>query len=336
MDPFGISALLGGGAAAANIGGGILGYFLSRGDYKRAQEEMAKIVAEYEAIGVPSIEAQQIVLEPYKQQGILTPEMEQLVTLGDSQMGGISTDPALRESQMNALNELERVGEGGLRLSDQAAYEKVLGETGAQNRGAQEAIVQNMKERGAYGSGNELATRLMAQQESANRAHGEGLNIAASAADRALSAIMQGGELGGAIRGQDWAEKESVAKAQDAIAAFNAQNQQGLYGRNTERRNDAQAMNLGSSQQIANANTDLRNQGQIHNKGLYQQEFENKLSKQDGLSGARQGLAGSYADRGRRTADMVAGIGKGLGEGLTGVGDYLLKKKKKPGGLSGE
>lgn len=325
LDPFGIGAAIG---IGGNVAGGLLGHFLSKGDYKRAQEELQKIVKMYEDIGVPPMEAMQITLEPYKSQGILTPEMEQLVTLQDSEMKNVSTDPRLREAQMSALSELERMGEGGLRLSDQAAYEKVLGETDAANRGQQEAIVQNMKERGAFGSGNELATRLLAQQEGAGRAHNEGLNIAAGAADRALQAIMQGGELGGNIRGQDFAEQSSVAKAQDAINAFNAQNKQGLYGRNTNRTNDAQSMNLNAAQNLANANVDQRNQSQIHNKGLYQQDFENKLQRAGGLAGAYGAMADSYTGRGNATKQMWGNIGQGVGKVGGGIMDMYKKKKE--------
>jgi len=329
MNPLLLGGLISGGAQmGGNLAGGLLGYFLSKGDYEKAREEMAKIVKLYEDIGVPPIEAQQIVLDEYKSQGVLTPEMEQLVTLGPSEMQNISTDPRLKDAQMAALSELERMGEGGLRLSDQAAIEQVMGQQQAQNRGAQDAIVQSMKERGAYGSGNELATRLLAQQESANRAHSGGLQIASDAADRALSAMLQGGELAGNIRGQEFGEKSQVAQAQDAINAFNAQNKQGLYGRNTDRRNTAQEYNLGEAQRIADANTGLRNQQEMYNKNLYQQKFENDLARAGGLSSAYAGQADVYRGQGDRTSQMWGKIGQGVGQAGSAFADIYGNKKK--------
>lgn len=321
-------------AGAANIGGGLLGQLLSRGDWQAARAEIDKIVKMYEEIGIPPVESMQVILEPYKQQGVLTPQMEELVTLGDTAMSGIKTDPALRQNQMEALGELERIGDGGLRLSDQAAYEKVLGETASANRGAQDAIVQNMKERGAYGSGDELATRLLAQQESAGRAHSGGLQIAGDAADRALEAILQGGQMSGDIRNQDWNQEASVAKAKDAIAQFNAQNTQGVYGRNTDRTNYGNERNLDESQRIADSNVDTRNMQEQHNKGLIQQNFNNQMTKSGALADAYKTKSDTLAKKAGSTQTTWGNIGQGAGDVISGfakAGQGVVTGSQKPG-----
>ncbi len=55
---------------------------------------------------------------------------------------------------------------------------------------------------------------------------------------------MQGGQLGGQMRSQDFGEQSSKAQAQDAISRFNAANSQSVQGQNVATKNTAQAANL--------------------------------------------------------------------------------------------
>ena len=68
-------------------------------------------------------------------------------------------------------------GEQGLTAIDRAALADIQNELARQERGQREAILANMAQRGISGSGQELASSLLAGQESAQRASQEGTRL---------------------------------------------------------------------------------------------------------------------------------------------------------------
>lgn len=272
-------------------------------------------IKDYEALGVPTVEAQELAFEKYRSAGKLTPEMEEAIKLGDSNMMGVSLDPTYKTAQIEALNKLKEIGSnGGMTLSDQASYEKMQGNLGAEERGRREAILADTRSKGQMGSGLELAAQLMNQQDSARRAHEGGLNIQAEAQKRALDAIMQSGELGGKIRGQEFGEKSKVAEAQDMIAKWNAENSQAVRGRNTGLRNSAQEFNLKNDQRVLDSNVDLSNQQQQHNKALAQQQFQNQMSLQAGKANSRSNQATNLNNAANATQAAWTKAGQGVAQ----------------------
>jgi hypothetical protein len=312
------AALIGGGA---NILGGILGNAAQGRATASAQAIYERNVKDLEAIGIPSVEAMRLVMEDLKSQGQWTPELEASVNLGESQMGGITTDPLYREAQQKALSKLQEIGDsGGMLLEDRANLERTQGNIAADQRGAREAILQGAQQRGGYGSGTALAAQLMNQQAGATQAHQAGLDINAQAQKRALEAIQQGGNLAGSLRGQEFGEKERIAQAQDEIARWNAANQQAVRSSNTNLQNQAAQYNLNNAQRIADTNVQQRNAANQYNSQLYQQEFQNKMTKQGAIGNARNGQAQGELAKGQQEAAMWTGIGSGVGQAAGAYG----------------
>ena len=109
-------ALVAAGAGLASAGIGAAEKSAARG---QAMGLIQQSLRDFEQMGVPSIEAQKLVLEELQSQGVLTPQLEQEILQGDSKFGEISLDPAYKEAQLAALDELSSIGEsGGMRLSD--------------------------------------------------------------------------------------------------------------------------------------------------------------------------------------------------------------------------
>lgn len=243
-----------------------------------------------------------------------------------SEMGDISVDPRLKDAQMGSLAALDDIiAGGGMNLSDQANLAELQGSVSAEDRGRREAIMQGMAQRGMGGSGMELLQKLDSAQAATDRASQGGLDIAAMAQQRALDAIMNQGQLSGQMRGQDFGEQAQIAQAQDAIAQFNAQNQNVMNQYNTGSQNQmaqfnaqnqmandqynrntnlgAQQFNANSMNQAGmynnqalqnnqNLNTATRNEAQMHNKFTApQQQFQNEATKAQGRSGARMGVS---------------------------------------------
>lgn len=320
--PFGGLLTAGIGAAGA-IGGGLIGNASASGDRQAAIDAYKQSVADYEAIGVPSIEAQQIVLQKYQSEGKLTPELQEAIKQEDTGLQDITTDPQYKAAQLQALQKLQDLGSnGGLSLTDKANLEQTMGDVAAQERGSREAILQDAQQRGGYGSGAALAAQLMNQQGAASRNHQAGLAAAGSAQDRALQAIIQAGTLGTSLRNQDYDQAAAAAKAQDTINQWNAANSQDVQAANAAAKNSAAAANLANAQNISNANVDTTNKQETYNKGLAQTNFNNQLAVTQGKANARSGQASNLNANAQNTADMWSGIGSGVAQGAGAIAQY--------------
>lgn len=278
----------------------------------------------FKDLNTPWIADQELQLQQLVQQGILTPEDAQAALVGDSAMNGITLDPALKEKQMASLQALQDLADGGgMTLTDQANLSKIQNQINTQSRGAREAILQNAQQRGLGGSGLELMSQMQNQQDAATRASQGGLDVAAQARDRALEAMIQGGQMAGDVRNQDFNQKAQVAGAQDAISKFNAQNQQQINMANTAAHNNAQATNLQNKQDIANQNVGLQNTQQQYNKNLIQQNYDNEIKKRSGQAGIAQNNA---ANAGRDNQNQANANNQLIG-GLIGAGSSFLGRK---------
>ena len=289
-----------------------------------ATKQMLESVRYLESVGVPSVEAQKLVLEQYRNEGSLTPEQEQAFLQTTNAYDDIKLSPEYKEQGLEALNSLRGIADaGGATIMDKANLEQILSEVGQADRGRREAAKSRLGARGQLGSGLELLADLQSAQDANQTAHSTGLQTAAMAQQRALDAIRQGGDLANTMGQNEWTQQARKADARNVIENFNTTAQQEVARRNVAARNDAQRYNLDRSQEISNANVDLRNKEQQYNKELLQKEFDNKMSKATGMANARQGLAANYSANADRTAGQWAGVGSAIGQ----AGNAYQKQK---------
>lgn len=329
------TAILGPGVGTAI--GGALGALFGFGKKSKSPQEIAaeKYYNELEAIGVPPKDALVALYQRFQSAGELTPEMEQTFQQADSEMKAIEADPALREAQTSALSTLKReADQQGMTLEDRIAMTEGQMSAEAEAKGRQDAILQNLAQRGQLGAGQELAARMQAEQAGASREALRSAEVANAARKRALDAVLRRGELAGNVRGQDFSEKSSVAQAQDEINRFNIGNRQNVESRNVGSRNTAQAGNLSNEQDILNKNT-----------GLSNDESDNRVNATVGQRAMQLGLAKSKYDAksggltatDKLNAEKATGAAntlKGLGETVTeqagifkqGMADRAAKK----------
>ena len=246
--------------------------------------------------------------ELYQQVVTLMPEAEQAVELGPTAMTGVSTDPALRQAQMNALLKMQEVGQTGMSATDQARLAQIQSEQQAALRGEQGAITQNLAARGMGGGMSELVAKQIAAQGAANRMSQAGLDVKAQAEQRALQALMQSGQLGGQMQQQDFAQQAQVAAAKDAIAKFNAANLQQVGSANVQARNLAQQQNAQIAQQVAAANAAEKSKAQMYNLGLAQQQYQNQMAKATGQASGLQNLAATQAQQQAAQNQLIGGL----------------------------
>lgn len=258
----------------------------------------------FQEMQLPSIADQELQLQELVQQGILTPEQAQAQLVGRSEMDGITLDPKLKTAQMEALAGLQDISSsGGMTNMDRANLNRIKSEEDAAARGKREAILSNAQARGMGGSGLELMSQMKNQQESASRTAQRDLDVAGMAQQRALQALMQGGDMAGRIQGQDFSQQAQTAQANDAISKFNAQNKQQVGMANVAANNDAQARNLAAKQSVSDINSNLKNQQQMHNKGLLQQNFENDMRKRQAQAGLAAQNAANSGQNSQNTAN---------------------------------
>lgn len=322
------------------MGANLLGGLFGAGGLSEAEHQALGMIhdsiAEYESIGVPTEEAMRLSLEKYRSEGKLTPQLEQVINQGRSELEGISTDPRLRDAEIDSLDALRNVYEsGGESLADKATFERAMDDSAQAERGAREAILMDAAQRGSSTSGGTLAAQLLNQQESARRGHDIGLTRAGMAQDRALEALRSSGELAGNIQGREFGQKAQVASAQDIINAANTAASRGVQQRNVAAMNTAQGANLANQQDISNRNVDISNQQQMYNKSLPQQTFQNRMSLAGAKANARGQAANTTMEAGKSYADTLGKIGSGVQTSAFGLGKYLddEERKKSAGGF---
>jgi hypothetical protein len=315
-----------GGPIGGAIGGlaGLIGGLFSGGN--DAEDQMAALQQQamdaIKNVDIPKLQQLQVQLQPYKEAGLLSPELEATVYQPDSMMNQVSTDPRLKDAQMIALGNLQKMSTGGLNMSDKSMLDQIQRNSANSERAKESQILQEMQQRGQAGSGAELASRLSSAQNSANNAGSQGLQVGATATQRALESLMNSGQLGGQIRSQDFGEQAQKAQSQDVINQFNARNRQAVIGQNTQTQNAAQAANLANKQDIMNKNTGIANQQSEHNAQAVQQNYENNLRKAQGIYSANNAQAGNLLAQQQRSNDAFSGTMSGIAGAAGAYGAY--------------
>lgn len=291
---------------------GGLDSFITGGSRQESEAALNDARRRFEDIKMPTLDEMKVKLSQAVNAGQMTPEEADTFLLEASAQEQVSTDPRLRQAQMNALSQLEGVAAGGLTVGDRGDLQRIQGEMAAAEKGQRDAILQNAQARGVAGSGMELASQMMAQQQGANRASQQGFDVAKQAQARALEAMLQSGNLGGSIRSQDFGEQSKLAEARDAIAKFNTQNKQAVNMANVDARNAAQLRNVNTAQDIANRNQDTKNQQALYNAGNVKDRFTQQLQKATGQAGVDQAAsaaANAAADRKTNLFGTILGAG---------------------------
>lgn len=257
-------------AAAMAVGGGIstlggiLGYLLSMGDREQAMRLMQQSMDESGQIDVPTLE--RLVAE----------------TMGPSEAGNVTADPRLGAKQDQSLAALQGVVDaGGMTAADDAVLNKNLNQVARRSASANENILSSMRSRNAGGAGAEFALRQANAASAADRSQQAGLDVAGTAQQRALDAMIAGGNMAGQMRGQQFDEKFRAAQARDHINQYNAS---------------------------------ARERAARYNAGLAGDRFGMQIQRQNARNGARGDYANALQNRASSTAAMFGGAGQGAGQ----------------------
>lgn len=270
----------------------------------QAKNLYAQILKQYENLQAPNMPWEEYSPEALQSTGEFTPEEAQYKLLQE--------DPRLLSDQSAYLNQLKALSESGLSAEDAAVFDAAQRQAAQQARGQREAVMSNMAARGLSGSGLELVSKEMANQQAAERARASMMEQAAAAArQKALYTQAYGGELGS----QRAANLQSEAQNKNIINRFNELN--------TGARNTAAAQAIANRQALANANVEARNKAQMLNQAgrqeTAQQAYTNQLSRLGALTGAQQLQAESLLAQQQAKRSKFGALGKALGTGIGAI-----------------
>lgn len=316
-------------AIAAPIIGGLIGQGAANSQAAAANAARQQALAAFANINTPSVQDQLLNLQTTGLQGTYNPLTQNAVNLGPSQMAGISTDPRLQQAQMSALQQLSGLSQTGLSPADLAAMEQSRRASAENAQAQQQAVLQNMQQRGQGGSGAELIARLKAAQSGSDAASQAGMQTVQQAQARALQALSQQGSLAGQIQGQQFGEQADIARAKDIIGQYNAQNAQNVQAQNVQAQNQGQLRNLSEAQRLAEQQAAIKNYQQEHNVGLQQQNFQNQMQKASGLSGQYGNIANQAQQNAANQSSMWSGMGQGVGQLAAGIYNTNNKSAQK-------
>lgn len=301
--------------AAGGIAGGIAGGDANRESYTEAGDAqkaaILQMIDKLDKVGMPPDQSARLILNQYQQAGILTPQLEAMVHDQISQFGNIKQNTQATNFQSDALKRMSQLGQAGITPDERAQMRQLQSQAAQQGNSAQQAIVQNLAQRGMQGSGAEIAARLGASQNASNQASNSADQVSSMAAQRALQAMASGSNLAGQMEQQNFGEQATMANAQDQMNRFNTQNQMAINQRNVAANNNAQAANLANAQNISNQNVGQNNKELYNQLDRQRQNWVDKLAYakayQDPLGSYGKAASAQAYGEGQARADQIAG-----------------------------
>jgi hypothetical protein len=203
------------------------------------------------------------------QSGELNYNPAQASGVGPSAMQGVYGDTGAKLAEQEALSRLQEASTEGYNTIDRAAINRAMSDANMNERGQREAALARLDPN----SGAALAAKLSAQQSGANRANQSALDIAAGSRMKALQSLGMFSGAASRMRNEGFGEEADRAKAQDAIARFNAETSRF----NSNSQNDASQHNIASklrAMDIASGATGaygkgMLNRGDTNARGTY-------------------------------------------------------------------
>lgn len=316
-------------AIAGPVIGGIMGGMSASKARKQAAAAAAAAYAELNKVGMPPDLSKEVILQKFQEMGMLTPELEQEISLQGSEVAKIQEDPSLRGAQMEALNTLGQVSRGGLQAGDRQAYNELRAATQRDAEAKRQQVLQQMQSQGMGGSGASLIAQLQSGQAAEDTASAQGDRLAAQASQNALAALSQRSNLASGMRSQDMSAAELRAKAIDDRNRFLAENSVARQRANIGMKNEAQQANLANAQRlselnVSQSNTEAQRQNQAK-RDYFQDQLGLATAKANALNNQ-----GTVAQQGAQAqANMYSGIGNALGQGFAAYGASQAKTPTK-------
>jgi hypothetical protein len=284
---------------------------LTGGEDSTAAGDLQNAANYINGINVPT--AQSLQLSPlaqyYVSQG-MTPAQAQAATAGPSAYNNAQVSPAGMEAMQSALAQFQNVASSnGMTPQEQAQIAQAEEAMNTNTAGQRGAIAQDFAQKGVPASLVSAALQNGTVGQNAQQGYNSALQGQASAANNALTALSNVGQLGGQIQSANTGWASQVANAQNALNQFNAGNVQQTNLANQTAQQQANAYNAQTSQQVANANVGGQQQVQYQNEvQAPETAYTNALQKGSELAGIAGQQSNQAMSAGQQNAGLFGGV----------------------------
>ncbi len=330
------------GILGASILSGGLQYMNSSEAQDLSAKERANLQAMLNAVKNPNFDIRQITPEQYQVLQKFNPTIASYVQEKNPELLKANSQGAVagRDAEMSALEQMLNKSRGGQDILSDIARNKASRQTANDASSQRASLDQLFQRRGvAPGGMMQYGAQLGGISDAANREALANEAGAESEIGRRDTAMMNAGNLGSKIRGED------VDLEKTNVGAINDFNQRMAHGQNAynqysaNEQNKGNLYNIGAAQDVANQNTGLRNDYQKYNQSygnqMKQQDFTNQLNKLGQQSNvtnmAQQGIMGGAQQQNQAIQGISnAGISGLLYGAKTAQNDQdnLLKKQE--------
>ena len=282
----------------------------SGGENSAAADVVQKQLDQLNALQTPNAASLTLPqLQQFVQAGIMTPEEAQAYIVQNNAYDTVTADNTGLDTELASIGKLQDIiNSGGNDAEEQANVQGILNTLGTTEAGNNAAIVADNARRGVGNSGLTMAARLASNQNDATNANTNALSEAAAAEARNVAATEAAGTLGGQVQGQEYTAGANKASAANAIAQFNAQQQQDISKVNATAGNAAKAANLANAQDVSNKNTVSAQTQEESIPAAQQQAYQDALQKASAAMTGADSLANIEQNTGQQNAGILGGL----------------------------
>lgn len=172
----------------------------------------------------------------------------------------IKEDPALRQKQMDVLNNLQDISNGKISAQRDLDRYKAIQDANSMAQARDQAALQQAQARGVGGGGLEFIMRQQSGQDAANRLQQADMSSAAQAALERLQATGQLQSGLSNLRGQDFNTNQENTNIINKFNLLNSTRNQEALDKQAMLRNEAQQFNMNRNDRNTQIANQVRNQ----------------------------------------------------------------------------
>lgn len=324
MEPISTALIMGGGQLLGNLVGGLF----AGEDRAKADAALQEAQDIIDSIGAPPETARAIILDQFKVAGLESPQLEQAVDVGVSQMAQYKEDPRFRDAGVKALERMMQQSEGGLTAQDRLMSRQLQQEQERATQSKLSQIRQEAQMRGMGGAGAGLAAELSAAQSGSERGLTGALQVGAQAQQAKMAALQQAAGQSQSMRSADLATAQATRGAADVFAQFKAQEAINRQRANVAAANEAQRRNIERSQRVGEMNVAQTNEERRRQREAEGTDWTRSLAYGQARTQPRMQRAGQYQQQAGATQQSWGDMAKGVTDIYGSYAANTLKEKE--------
>lgn len=311
-----------GSGVGAGIGGALGGAIGMAFAGKSGKEYYKKALAAVEKLQLSDFDMRSLSAPELRAVSEAFPDLYQEVISG--QASQVQEPMAGRGAQLRGLSRFETMAREGLPTAERIAAQEAQRGLAAQAKNADEAVLQDLAQRGQLSGGDEISARLATGQQAHNLAAQQGTNLAMMGIENRMRGMQGAQSAAGALRGQDINVAGQNADLMNRFNELASQLGSERARYNAAARERSQMYNVGNRQRIGDFNTIAR--GQMGERNQDTQNRLRALATQERM-GKTNMLVDAYGNMGQfqdnQRAARIA-LGRGVGEGVGGAAGGAL------------